>query len=167
MFERRVSWCLTGEIRVKLNGNYTIQAPREMVFDTLMSVDALRSCLPGVEKFEQTGEGRYEARLRAGMAGVKGEFSGTITLRDPQPPESYTLSMEGNFSGGFVAGTGNIRLEDMGPQTRIEYNGDAQVSGPLASVGQRLMAPAAKMIVGKFFRCMEIQIQNQAAPARD
>ncbi|MDQ3327927.1 MAG: carbon monoxide dehydrogenase subunit G [Chloroflexota bacterium] len=152
---------------MKLNGNYTMNAPREMVFDTLMNVDALRNCLPGVDKFEQTGDGRYEARLRAGMAGVKGEFTGTISLRDPVAPESYTLAMEGTFSGGFVSGTGNVRLEDMGVQTKLEYSGDAQISGPLASVGQRLMAPAAKMIVGKFFRCMESQIQKQAAPVRD
>lgn len=150
---------------MKLTGNYTMKAPRAVVFNTLMSVDALRSCLPGVEKFEHTGDGRYETRLRAGLAGVKGEFAGTITLRDPVPPVSYTLAMDGNFSGGFVSGVGSIRLEDLGAQTRVEYSGDARVSGPLASVGQRLMAPAAKMVVGKFFRCMEAQIESRTNSA--
>ena len=143
---------------MKLEGSYTMNAPRERVFETLMSVEALRGCLPGVERFDDVGGGRYEAVMRAGVAGVRGAFSGAITLRDPNPPESYTLEVEGNFSGGFVKGAGQITLEEQGEKTRVRYSGDAQVSGPLASIGQRLMTPAARMMAGQFFRCMESKI---------
>lgn len=145
---------------MKIDGNYTVNAPRQQVFDTLMSADALRHCLPGCERFEETSEGQYETALRTGVAGIKGTFTGKVSLTDAQPPESYRLSVDGNFSGGFVNGTAEIRLEDQGARTRILYSGDGQVGGPLARVGQRLMAPAAKMVVGQFFKCMEGQIKS-------
>ncbi len=152
---------------MQINGTYTMNAPRQQVFDTLMNTQAIQNCLPGCQKFESLGGGRYEAALRAGVAGVKGNFTGIITLQNPAPPESYTLLMEGNFSGGFVSGRSQITLEEDGAKTRVSYRGEAQVSGPLAAVGQRLIQPAAKMVVGQFFKCMEAQIKNQTARAAE
>lgn len=145
---------------MKVDGSYTVNAPQEQVFNTLMSNEAIRHCLPGCEKFEQTGEGTYDTVLRTGVAGIKGTFNGTVSLSNAQPPESYTLSVEGNFSGGFVKGSANINLQEDGGKTKVLYSGNGQVGGPLARVGQRLMAPAAKMLVNQFFKCMESQIKS-------
>lgn len=143
---------------MKVDGSHTISAPRERVYQTLSDPEALRHCLPGCEKFEEVSPGRYDTILKAGVAGIRGTFTGTVTLSNQQPPESYTLAVEGSFSGGFVKGVGNIALAADGEQTKITYSGDGQVGGPLASVGQRLLTPATKMIVGQFFRCMEGQL---------
>ncbi|MDP9382120.1 MAG: carbon monoxide dehydrogenase subunit G [Chloroflexota bacterium] len=149
---------------MKVDGDYTMNAPREQVFETLMSVGALTGCLPGCERFEDVGGGRYETTLKAGVAGVRGTFTGAVTLRDPVPPESYTLEMEGSFKGGHVRGVGHITLEDLGGgKTRVRYNGDAQISGALASVGQRLMQPAARMMANQFFKCMESKVGVRSA----
>jgi len=53
---------------MKVDGSYTMDAPREQVFETLQRPEALRSCLPGVEKFDELGGGRYEVVLKAGDA---------------------------------------------------------------------------------------------------
>lgn len=148
---------------MKIDGSYTMNAPREQVYETLSNPDALRGCLPGCERFEETGEGRWETTLKAGVAGIRGEFTGVVTLTNQNPPESYTLSVEGNFKGGFVKGVGNITLDEADGKTSVKYSGDGQVSGPLASVGQRLMAPGVKMVANQFFRCMEGQVGSQAA----
>ncbi|HET8628098.1 MAG TPA: carbon monoxide dehydrogenase subunit G [Thermomicrobiales bacterium] len=150
---------------MKIEGSYTMDAPREAAYAALSDPAALQHCLPGCEKFEQVGEGRYETVLKAGVAGIRGTFTGTVTMTNQQPPDSYTLSVEGSFSGGFVKGTGDITLEDESGKTRVKYNADGQVGGPLASVGQRLIGPATKMIAGQFFRCMEGQVKNGVAEA--
>ena len=38
--------------------------------------------------------------------------------------------------------------------TLVRYKGDANVRGMLARIGSRVIQPAAKMIVGKFFEEM-------------
>ncbi len=144
---------------MRVDGTYTMNAPRDKAFDTLLSTEALRHCLPGCEKFEEVGDGRYETQLRAGVAGVRGTFTGTVTLSDVNRPESYRLSVEGSFSGGFVRGSGDITLTEDGQKTRIAYSGEGQVGGPLARMGQRLMMPAARMLANQFFKCMEGQIK--------
>jgi len=145
---------------MKVDGNVSMSGPQQAVYDTLSDPDALRQCLPGCEKFDEVSPGRYETVLKAGVAGVKGTFTGTVTLSDAKAPESYTLTVEGSFSGGFVKGVGRITLAPDGDdKTKVAYSGDGQVGGPLASVGQRLMAPAAKMVVNQFFRCMDGQLK--------
>ncbi len=148
---------------MKVDGNVTMSGPQQAVYDTLSDPEVLRQCLPGCEKFDEVGEGRYETVLKAGVAGVKGTFTGTVTLSDAKAPESYTLTIQGTFSGGFVKGVGNISLapEDDGNKTKVSYLGDGQVGGPLASVGQRLIAPAARMVVGQFFRCMDGKLKSR------
>ncbi|ACZ43134.1 carbon monoxide dehydrogenase subunit G [Thermobaculum terrenum ATCC BAA-798] len=148
---------------MKLDGSYTMHAPRQLVFETLQDPEALRGCLPGVESFEAVGDGRYEATGKAGVAGIRGSYSGTVILTDQKPPESYQLSAEGSFSGGRVTGTATITLVDQGDKTVINYIGEAQLSGPLASVGQRLLTPAAKMMARQFFKCMEDKVKSKQA----
>ena len=147
---------------MKVDGNVTLNGPQQAVYDTLSAPEALRQCLPGCEKFDEVSPGRYETVLKAGVAGIKGTFTGTVTLSDAVSPESYTLTVEGSFSGGFVKGVGKISLTPDGEEkTKVAYLGDGQVGGPLASVGQRLMAPAAKMVVNQFFRCMDGQLKSR------
>jgi carbon monoxide dehydrogenase subunit G len=140
---------------MKVDGNVTMDGSQQAVYDTLNNPDVLRQCLPGCEKFDEIAPGRYEAILKAGVAGIRGTFTGTVTLSDANPPNSYTLSVEGTFSGGFVKGVGRMTLAPEGEnKTKITYNGDGQVGGPLASIGQRLMMPAARMLINQFFKCM-------------
>jgi carbon monoxide dehydrogenase subunit G len=147
---------------MKVDGNVSMNGPQKAVYDTLSDPETLRQCLPGCEKFDEVSPGRYETVLKAGVAGVKGTFTGTVTLSDAKAPESYTLTVEGTFSGGFVKGVGKITLvPDGDTKTKVSYAGDGQVGGPLASVGQRLMAPAAKMVVNQFFRCMDGQLKSR------
>ena len=149
---------------MKVDGNVAMNGSQQLVYDTLNDPEVLRQCLPGCEKFDEIAPGRYEAILKAGVAGIKGTFTGTVTLSDTVSPSSYTLTVEGTFSGGFVKGVGKMILTPDGDsKTKIAYSGDGQIGGPLASVGQRLMAPAARMLINTFFKCMDGKLQQRSA----
>ena len=70
------------------------------------------------------------------------------------------MSVEGSGPQGQVSGTGTLELVDQGGSTLVRYKGDANVRGTLARVGARVMQPAAKMIVGQFFSCLESKANN-------
>jgi hypothetical protein len=62
-----------------------------------------------------------------------------------------------------------MRLEARGSQTFLEYHGQAQVGGRIASVGQRLMDSAARSIIRQSLEALNkylaIQAAQQAPPA--
>jgi carbon monoxide dehydrogenase subunit G len=96
--------------------------------------------------------------MKAGVGAVKGTFKGTVRLDDIQAPSHYRMIVEGKGGPGFVKGTGVFDLTENSGATAIAYTGDMQVGGVIASVGQRMIEAAAKMLAGKFFSELEKQI---------
>ena len=146
---------------MKIEGTYKIAAPRETVWQHLMSPESLARSLPGCEKLEPNPDGSFRAELKVGIASVKGSYHGRIEILDPVPPERYRMKVEGQGTGGFLKGEGTLSLSSDGDGTTISYTGEAQVGGVVASVGQRLVLAAAKQIINQFFQAFS----KQAVPA--
>ena len=140
---------------MELSGEHTFSAPRQRVWDFLLDPETLRSCLPGCEALTEIGPDEYEATMKIGVAAIRGTYQGKVKITDKQVPESYAMHVEGKGPAGQISGVGKLTLVDEGESTRVEWTGDANVRGTLARVGGRVMQPAAKMIVGQFFNCLE------------
>jgi carbon monoxide dehydrogenase subunit G len=140
---------------MELSGEHTFAAPRDQVWRFLLDPDVLRQCLPGCERLEATGPDEYQATMKIGVGMVRGTFTGRVRISDKQEPESYRMLVEGSGTQGQVSGEGELRLADDNGQTRVSYSGTANVRGSIARVGARMMQPAARMVVGQFFKCLE------------
>ena len=145
---------------MKLNGSYTFDAPPDRVWALLLSPEALKSCVPGCEKLEATGQDSYTATMKVGVAAIRGTYNGKVSIVDKHEPNSYTLNVEGSGGPGFVRGTARITLTPAGEnQTTVGVDADGQVGGTVAGVGQRMIGGVAKMLMDQFFNCMRKQIE--------
>jgi len=140
---------------MELSGEHTFDAPRERVWQFLLDPDVLRQCLPGCEKLDEIGPEEYEATMKIGVAAIRGTYQGRVKISDKQEPDRYRMLVEGKGPAGQITGEGTLELHAEGGRTRVSYTGTANVRGTLARVGARVMQPAAKMIVGQFFNCLE------------
>ena len=146
---------------MKIEGTHELRAKRERVFQVLTDPDVLKRCIPGCERLEKTGENAYAATLRAGVGSIKGVFTGNVRLEDLRPPEHYRLVVDGKGQPGFLKGTGDLDLEEQADATIIKYTGDVQVGGTIASVGQRMIQGAAKMMASQFFTAIEAEAKTE------
>ncbi len=145
---------------MKLEGNYIVPAPRDVVWQYLMNPQVLGRSLPGCEKLVPNPDGSFHADLRVGIAAVKGTYRARIEILDPAPPEHFRMIVEGQGTGGFLKGEGTLTLAESSSGTLVSYSGDAQVGGLIASVGQRLIQGAARQIVQQFFDAFAKQVQQ-------
>lgn len=143
---------------MKVSGVYMINAPRERLWQSLNDPDFLKLCLPGCESMEAIGPDQYQATLSIGISMVKGKYAGSVTLSEKEPPQRFKMQVEGKGTGGFVQGSGVLDLAEDAQGTKITYEGDVQVGGPIASLGQRLLDGTAKMLVGHFFSAVNTQL---------
>jgi carbon monoxide dehydrogenase subunit G len=133
---------------VIIEGEYTFDGPREQVWELVRDPEVLVTALPGAQSLEQVGDQEYEGEMNLRVGPVAGVFAGRLVVSEEVPPESCTLSVEGKGKPGFVSGTGHVYLEDLGEnKTQMKYNGDLEVGGRLASVGQRLIDTATKSMM--------------------
>jgi uncharacterized protein len=142
---------------MKIEGSQKIDAPRDRIFAALVDPAILQKCIPGCEQMEKTGENQYKAKLTAGVGPVKGVFTATVSLQDIISPEHYKLVVEGKGQPGFVKGTGELNLKEEGAATEIQYTGDVNVGGLIASVGQRMIQATANMLAARFFKSLEAE----------
>jgi len=147
---------------LKIEGSHKIDAPRERIFAALVNPQVLQKCIPGCEQMEKIGENQYKAKLTAGVGPVKGVFTATVALEDIVAPQHYKLVVEGKGQPGFVKGTGELNLKDEGGATEIQYTGDVNVGGLIASVGQRMIQSTANLLAGRFFKSLETETTSTA-----
>jgi carbon monoxide dehydrogenase subunit G len=141
-----------------ISGSYTFNAPPDRVWRLLMDPAVLSSCIPGCEKFEPDGEDRYNVRLTVGLAAITGTYDGTVVLTDKIPNTSYRLVVEGEGRPGFVKGSSAVALRADGATTAVDVTASVQTGGPIARVGQRLIGGVAKMMLDRFFACLQSKL---------
>jgi carbon monoxide dehydrogenase subunit G len=147
---------------MKLEGEYVFNGPREEVWELVRDPDVLSSALPGTQSLNRVSDNEYEGEMNVRIGPVAGVFSGRIVVSDEVPPESYTLTVDGKGAPGFARGTGHVQLIDQGDGTTLmKYEGDVQIGGKLASVGQRMLDTVSKSMTHQ-----GLETLNKALQAR-
>ena len=143
---------------MQLSSTYIFRASRQAVWDRLIDPTVVAACLPGCESLDPIGEDTYHADLTVGVAAISGRYQATIQIADQQPPTSYRLIVDGSGRAGFVKGDAAITLSEADGQTVVTVNGNGQVGGTIARVGQRLLGSVSKMMMDRFFECLQKKI---------
>jgi carbon monoxide dehydrogenase subunit G len=138
---------------MEMKGEQLIPAPQRAVWDALNDPQMLKACVPGCESIERSGDNEYQVLMVARVGPVSAKFKGRLALSDIQPPNSYSISFEGQGgAAGFAKGGAQVRLTPDGDGTRLGYDVKASVGGKLAQIGSRLVDAAAKKVADDFFK---------------
>ncbi|HKX26880.1 MAG TPA: carbon monoxide dehydrogenase subunit G [Blastocatellia bacterium] len=147
---------------MKIEGSYTIKGHRLRVWQLMTSPETLQRCIPGCELLEANDDGSYRMTLKAGVGSIKGVYHGTTRLDEIREPDHYRMVVEAKGSAGFVKGEGALDLAEQGEETLVTYQGEVNVGGTIASVGQRMIGSTAKMMAGQFFAAIEAEAKAWA-----
>jgi hypothetical protein len=146
---------------MKIEGQFAFEAISPLaVWGFLTDANRIAQCLPGCEKLQQTGEGTYDLQMRIGIGAISGVFSGSIGLHDLQPTSEYQMTVNGSGAPGFVKGEGTVHLTPDNTGTLLHYSGDVNAGGAIASLGQRMIGGAARMVIDQFFKCVAAKLTS-------
>ncbi len=124
---------------MRLEGSYTFDGPREELWKLVRDPSVLAACLPGTQTVEKVGENEYAGEIRIRVGPISGAFAGKLFVTNEVPPASCSLTVEGTGKVGFLKGVGNIEMSEVSERrTLMNYTGEVQIGGKVASVGQRL-----------------------------
>ena len=136
---------------MKIGGSYTVPIEPQLAYSMLQDPEILAKCMPGCDHLARIGEDEYEMKMKVVISSVQGLFGGKVRLADQHPPDSFRLLVEGSGKVGFLKGEGALTLVPSEGSTEVKYDGDVQVGGMIAGVGQRLIDVTAKLIIKRFF----------------
>lgn len=147
---------------MRLEGNVTIHAAREKVFDFLIDAESISACVPGLETMEIIEPNKkFHAQAQVGLGTVKVKFDVDIEWVELDRPNRALMKGHGTAPGSAGDVTAEITLLD-GPDgsTEINWWADVTIAGTIASLASRLMKPVSKKMTKTFFDCFAKQIET-------
>ena len=140
---------------MKVSGEHDFGASRSDVWDGLHDPAVLAATLPGARRLDPKGDGEYAITVDVGVGSVKGTYDGTFSLTDTADREACAVRARAGGRPGTVETVAQMRLTDGDRGAHMTYEAEATVTGPLAGVGQRLMAAAARRTTEQFLSALD------------
>ena len=136
-----------------IEGEERIAAPLQKVWEALNDPEVLKATIPGCKSLDMKSPTEMTATVVLKIGPIKATFNGEVTLKNLNPPNSYTIQGEGKGGiAGFAKGGADVTLTSDGPDaTILKYAAKADVGGKIAQLGSRLITSTSKKLAGEFF----------------
>ena len=142
-----------------------LSVTQQQAWDALNDPEVLKTCIPGCDKVEASGDNQYAIGMALKIGPVSAKFAGKITLSEIVAPSSYTISFEGQGGpAGHGKGNARVLLTPNAAGCELAYTVHAQVGGKVAQLGQRLIDGAAKGMAEDFFKRFDEEMQRRFPP---
>jgi carbon monoxide dehydrogenase subunit G len=150
---------------VKVAGERGFEAPREAVWRVLNDPAAMAATMPGVESFDVHDERHWRANVKIPLGlGVLG-MTMDMEKTEEREPEFASLSIKGNGVGAILSMTTAFNLSDQDGGTKMDWEADVRIAGPVGSMGQRVLQPIVNQQVQHVLTALDEQVRRAAAGA--
>jgi carbon monoxide dehydrogenase subunit G len=148
---------------VRITGEHDFTAARADVWNGLHDPQVLAATMPGAHRLEPTGPNEYTITVSVGVGSVKGAYDGVFAVTDTADGEACTVRATASGRPGSVETVAKMQLSDGERGAHMVYEAEATVTGPLAGVGQRLMAAAARRTTEQFLSALDAHLVSPPA----
>ena len=137
---------------MKVEGEISVSAPRELVFGRLSDAQFFTSCIDGVKELTALDATHYSALFVTRIAYMRFTFKVNVEMTRIEPPDRIEAKVEGTPLGvvGRMTATAATELVEDGGQTTIRYSIEATITGKLGSMGEPVLRAKAKEMEKQF-----------------
>jgi carbon monoxide dehydrogenase subunit G len=132
-----------------------IPVERERLWDFLMEVPKVASCVPGVERVEAVDASAYKGGLRVQVGPIRLSLQGTMTVEE-QDRSSWRARMRAEANdrrvGGGIRARMNLTLASEEGGTRLRIETDLAILGRIGEFGQPVIKKKADAFLDEFAR---------------
>jgi carbon monoxide dehydrogenase subunit G len=131
---------------MNVSGEFTVKAPRDVVFNTLRDASSFVKFVDGVHDLKELDPTHYEAMFETKVAYMKFRFAVTVEVTRIEEPSAIEARIEGTPLGmvGRLTAKSVTTLADAGDETRVTYSVESTLAGKLGSIGQPVLRAKAK-----------------------
>ena len=140
---------------MKLNGSHKFKASGTQVYNAILNPAVLKACIPGCSSVEYVDSNSIKASITTPLPGLKGPYNVIINIAQRQAPNFLTLQVQRQGTGGSINALSNINIQDEADGARLNYDANADLSGPVAIVNNPIGENFTKGSLGTFFKNLD------------
>ncbi|MFL5966809.1 MAG: CoxG family protein [Gaiellaceae bacterium] len=145
---------------MKVEGERDFAAPRATVWQVLNDPTQMAKTMPGVESFDVHDDRHWTANVKIplGLGGLR--MSVNMEKTEEREPEFAKMAIKGNGVGAVMNMVTSFHLSDAADGTRMRWEADVHLLGPVASMGQRVLQPIVNQQVSLVLNALDKQVQE-------
>ncbi len=160
---------------MKLTNSFSIDRPPAEVFDTLLDIERVVTCMPGSRLLGQPDPDTYEGEVKVKVGPLEVAYSGRLILLDVDRDRMrLTMRAKGREQHGAGNADAHVvaQLSQQGSGTLIEMDTDLGIRGKVAQFGRGVLGEVTDGIMVTFARNVEHMLASggatgQAAPVTE
>lgn len=155
---------------MKLENEFTVTAPLEDTWRTLLDIERVATCLPGAKIEPGDDDGVYRGAMKMKLGPMTVDYRGTARLQDvDEDTHTASIVVQAREAKGQGTAAAVIRnhLESQNGKTRVVATTDLQITGRQAQFGRGIMQDVAGTMMGQFASRLERELQSGAPPKAD
>lgn len=138
-------------MELQIAKRYPVAASLEQAWAVLGDLPAVAACMPGAQLGEALGENRHRGLVRAKVGPASLQFQGEIELLEcDAAARRLRLAGKGKDAGSAASLQLSAWLEPADSGCTLVGEAVVSVSGKLAQIGNRLLAPASDALLAQF-----------------
>jgi uncharacterized protein len=137
---------------MNVSGQFTVPAPREVVFNTIREPRTFVGLVDGVTELKEIDPTHFTAVFETKVAYMKFKFNVAVEVTRIEAPGEIAAKIEGTPLGiiGRLTATTFTKLSEADNETLVEYSIDSTLAGKLGSIGQPVLRSKAKDMEKQF-----------------
>jgi carbon monoxide dehydrogenase subunit G len=158
---------------MKLENSFTVAAPIDQTWATLLDIERVATCLPGAKIEPSDEDGVYRGAMKVKLGPITVDYRGTAKLQDvDEDTHTASIAVQAREAKGQGTAAAVIRneLSTQNGGTRVVAITDLKITGRQAQFGRGIMEDVATTMMGEFAKRLETEIQagpTAATPAED
>ncbi|MBV8222800.1 MAG: carbon monoxide dehydrogenase subunit G [Candidatus Eremiobacteraeota bacterium] len=152
-------------MKVHYSGSEQIAASTDAAYSFMTTPEKVAQCLPDVVSTDVKDATHFTSVVKVGVGPVRGNFTFDVTLEPKPDAKQVSVNIHGGGLGSVVDQVALATFKDSsGGATQLDWSSDATISGPVATVGGRILDAQAKRIIEYVFSQVRERLTG-AAPA--
>lgn len=141
---------------MEFEGEFTSNHSREELWNYFTDPDILTACAPGCDEIVMKSPSELEAVISVGVGSVKPTFDVDMVVTLADEPETLRMEVGGNATRNSFDAVAEMNLQSNGDDTTTaHWSAQTNVSGLIASMGQRALGSVSTRLVNNFFEDLE------------
>jgi uncharacterized protein len=136
-------------LAIKLSGEFTVKKSPDEAYDFLTDPNKFAPLLPEFQSLSMQDKTHFTIKVNVGISYIKGAANVKLELTEAERPRRAQYKGQGAVAGGSVVVIASFDLAQDGEGTKVNWQGEAQIFGPLASAAGGLLEPLGKKQVQK------------------
>ncbi|HKH39339.1 MAG TPA: SRPBCC family protein [Rubrobacter sp.] len=146
---------------MKINNEFTVGAPIQQAWDTMLNLERIAPCLPGAAIQEEKGEGEYDGTMKVKIGPITANYKGTVKFEEAdEDNHRAVLQATGRDARGQGTASATIvsTLLEEGEGTKVSVETDMKLTGRAAQFGRGIAQDVATKMLDQFASCLEEEI---------